>query len=359
MGSGYNNAQVVISKVGSDFFARVGTGGTNYRIAWTYGWGFKQRYLVKIDTSYYMLPIQYNLNKYMVNAPGSWATYNPGNWFNTDGTVKPLNNSFRTKSWDKNCMGCHVTAGRVATVVVGTDTSWKATWGGTGAGANTPLNILVGCESCHGPSAAHVGGPAGTMNPKNLPTKRAKIEVCGQCHNRASSWRGAGLVGTHEYPKNEISNTYFNPQDTLHPISEFMNFATPPNATGGPGTWPDLLTPRQHHQQYQDVIGSAHYNNALMEMTCFTCHTPHRKSTNPADYRDYNMVDSLTVGSTRFRVENDDNTLCLACHATRGPFSAIPQAWVQNEPAFRDSIGRVVNQHTKHRVYDPKNLSNT
>lgn len=350
MGSSYSNAQVIISKVGPDFFAQVGTGGTTYRVVWTYGWGFKQRYLIKIDTSYYILPIQYNLNKYLDNSSGTWASYNPGNWFNANGTVKPIDNSFRTKSWDKNCTGCHVTGGRVEKVVAGVDTSWHATW----ASSSSAANIVVGCESCHGPSATHFGGPSGTMNPKNLPTKQAKIEVCGQCHNRASSWRGAGLVGTHEYPKNEIANTYFNPADTTHPLQEFMNFGTPPNQSGGPGTWPDLVSARQHHQQYQEMIGSAHYNNPFVEITCFTCHTAHSNSPNS-----HSLIDSLTVGPTRFKVDNDDNTLCLSCHATFGPFAAIPKYWVQNEPQYRDSIGAVVNQHTRHGVYDPLGLVNS
>lgn len=354
MGASYNNAQAIISKVGSDFFAQIGVGGATYKIAYTYGWGFKQRYLVKIDTSYYVLPIQFNLNKYLDNSSGSWVSYTPQTWFNTDGTVKPINNTFRTKSWDKNCAGCHVTGGRTDRVIAGSDTSWKATWGGTLGGANQHINVVVGCESCHGPSSTHFGGPTGTMNPKNLPTKRAKIEVCGQCHNRASSWRGPGLVGTHEFPKDELTNTYFNPADTTRTLDQFMNFATAPNVSGGPGNWPDLSTARQHHQQYQEMLGSKHWDNPWVEVTCFTCHTAHSNSPNS-----HNIVDSLTVGADRFAVENDNNTLCLSCHATHGPFAAIPKSWVMDPVQYNDSIGTVVNQHTRHNLYDPENLSNT
>lgn len=346
---GIASAKVYLSRVGNDYFARVGIGGTNYRIAYTYGWGFKQRYLVKIDTSYYMLPIQYNLKGYLNNTTGSWVPYNASNWFNTDGTPKPINNTFRTKSWDKNCMGCHVTGGRVERVVVGSDTSWRATW----ANNSSDLNMTVGCEACHGPSTGGAGA-GHQMNPRTLSSKRAKIEVCGQCHNRASSWRGPGLVGTHEYNKNELNNTYFNPADTSHPLSEFMNFGMPANGPGGEGTWYDGNTARQHHQQYQEMLRSKHFTTVFVEITCFTCHTAHKGSGG-----NHLLVDSLTVGTTRFRVDNDDNTLCLACHATHEPFQAIQPAWVQNEPMYRDSIGRYVNQHTRHSVYDPLNTLNT
>lgn len=67
----------------------------------------------------------------------------------------------------------------------------------------------------------------------------------------------------------------------------------------------------------------------------------------------------MTVGTTRFKVNNEDNTLCLSCHATHGPFSAIPKYWIQNPTLYNDSIGTVVNQHTRHNVYDPKNLLNS
>jgi hypothetical protein len=113
MGSSYGNAQVQLRTDGTKWYAKlVPSSGTpvEYEIALVYGYGWKQRYLVKIDSSYYMLPIQWNMKGYLDNSTGSWVTYNPGNWFNSDGTLKATNtNSFRSKSYDKNCAGCHVT----------------------------------------------------------------------------------------------------------------------------------------------------------------------------------------------------------------------------------------------------------
>ncbi len=351
MGSSYGNAKVFLSKTGNDYFARLGAGGPNYKIAYTYGWGYKQRYLVKIDTSYYILPIQWNLKGYLDNSTGGWVTYNPNTWFKANGEVIRKDSLyFRKKSWDKNCMGCHLTGGKVSTVVAGADTQWVASW----ANGNSDLNITVGCEACHGPSTGGAG-QGHQMNPTKLMSKQSKMEVCGQCHNRGTSYTGnTSAVGTHEYGKNEVNNTYFNPADTTKRINQFYNFNIAPNATGGRGTWVDTSVPRQHHQQYHDMIGSAHYTNPFVEVTCFTCHVSHRPTPNGKL-----VVDSLTVGTDRFRVSNEDNTLCLACHATFGPFASVQKAWVRNPVAFKDSIGRYVNRHTKHNLYDPTNAFNS
>lgn len=295
-----------------------------------------------------MLPIQFNFTRYMTHPAGTWVVYDGETWFNSDGTVKPLDNAFRRRSWERNCMGCHAAVGfNVTRVITGTDTAWTGTW----ANNNSPANLNVGCEYCHGPSSTHFGGTTGTINPINLPNKDRKIEVCGQCHIRGSSWRGAGLPGTHGYPIDEINRRYFKPGDTLR---NYFNMTLPPNAPGSYATWPDLVTSRSHRQQYQDYVGSGHYTTTSMEITCFTCHTSHRATPNP-----HLVTDSLTVGGTRFRVRNEDNTLCLACHATQGPFAGIQRAWVQNPVAFHDSIGLVVNRHSKHNLYDPLNTNST
>lgn len=351
MGPSYGNAMVYLSRTGSDFCAKVGANGTRYRIAWTYGFGYRQEYLVKIDTAFYVLPVQYNLRAYMDNSSGSWVSYSPGYWFNSDGSPKPIDNVFRSTSWDKNCMGCHVDAGRVTIVSNGTDTSWHATW----VDSSSAVENVVGCENCHGPyqGGADVGHQ---MNPSKLSTKDEKIEVCAQCHARGSSLNGSGTVGSHQYPRNEINNTYFNPADTTQRLAEFFNLSIAANHPGGPTTWPDLQTAQQNRQEYQEYLGAKHYSTPFEEITCFTCHDPHPDSSN---HNAHMLVDSISIRGIQVKVNDESNTLCLACHAGHGPFAAIPLSWVQNERAKRDSIGTVVNQHTKHFVYDPLNALNT
>lgn len=349
MGSSYGNATVTVRTAGGKYYAKVGASGTEYEIAYTYGGGWKQRYLTKIDSSYYIPPIQWNSNKYLDNSSGAWASYSPATWFNADGSLKTTNtNSFRAKSWDKNCMGCHVNGYKIDRAVAGVDTFWVGTWG-----ANKSANdINVGCESCHGPASLHstTGDKTKIVNPAKMTNNLRKLEVCGQCHNRASSWNGAGVAGTHEYSKDEINNKYFVPGDVL---SNFMRFDGTPNQAGGPGLWPDGVTSKQHHQQYQDWQLSKHFSNPNEAMNCFTCHDSHNNTANGHQVRD-----SLVVGISKFRTINDDNTLCLACHATSGPFAGITKAMVQNPVANTATIAAVVSSHTKHS-YDPTNTGTT
>lgn len=51
--------------------------------------------------------------------------------------------------------------------------------------------------------------------------------------------------------------------------------------------------------------------------------------------------------------ENDDNTLCLACHATHRPFSAITKEQVANLEENIDHIENVVSAPT-HHPYGPE-----
>ncbi|MFI5252613.1 MAG: T9SS type A sorting domain-containing protein [Bacteroidota bacterium] len=348
MGANFGNAYIYLSKNGAAYYAKVGASGNLYKIQWTYGAGYKQRFLVKIDTSYYMLPIQYNFNGYLDASSGAWVSVDAQNWFNSDGSLKSIDGNFRKTSWDKNCMGCHITGGKVAKIIHGTDTSWHASWGKNGTDYLVQ-NINVGCEECHGPSQG--GGSAGhQMNPAKLPTKQAKMDVCGQCHSRSTSIPAAGMQPEHMYPMNEPNNIYYNPADLTKPLSMFLNLSQSPNTPGGPVMWPDNSTAANYPEQYQEMLSSKHWTNQFEEITCFTCHTAH--GTNMGSH---NLRDSLNVQGDNFAVAVDDNTLCLSCHAGHGSFTAIMKSWVHDPLTYNDSIGTVINHHTHHNLYDPKN----
>jgi hypothetical protein len=344
MGSSYGNAQVQLRTDGTKWYAKlVPSSGTpvEYEIALVYGYGWKQRYLVKIDSSYYMLPIQWNMKGYLDNSTGSWTTYNPGNWFNSDGTLKATNtNSFRSKSYDKNCAGCHVTGLNITKYVSAqNDTFWIAKW----ANNNSVSDMVIGCENCHGPGAQHAstGDKTKIINPKNLSYER-QLEVCGQCH-----FRGSSSGHTYEYAWDETNNKAYVPGDSLGLY-----------VVHKPGLWPDNYTSRQHHQQYNDILKSKHYTNPYHKLTCFECHNPHKVTSNS-----HQIVDSLYVRDQSgnyiwVKTKNDDNTLCLACHAGYGPFAGLTRAMIQDPVANKDTIAAVVTRHT-HHSYDPENKNNT
>lgn len=338
MGASYGNAQVVLRAAGDKFFARVGASGQEYEINFTYGGGWKQRYLVKISDSYYILPIQWNAKGYLDNSTGDWVSYNPQNWFDAAGNPKATStNSFRKISWDKNCSGCHITGNKVQRVVAGNDTSYVSTW----ANNSSVANIVVGCEACHGPGSLHPANAFGTdkkiINPAKFTSNDRKLEACGQCHMRGTSNKGA-----YEFPWDEANNHGYVPG-----VEALANYKT-----DKPGVWPDGLTAKQHHQQYQELLTSKHVTNPFGKLNCFTCHDPHK----PAG--DHQVRDSLAVGTDKFKVENDNNSLCLACHATLGPFAAITKDMVRDPAANQAAIAAVVSEHTRHS-YDPTNANTT
>jgi hypothetical protein len=105
-------------------------------------------------------------------------------------------------------------------------------------------------------------------------------------------------------------------------------------------------------------LKSKHYTNPYHKLTCFECHNPHKVTSNS-----HQIVDSLYVRDQSgnyiwVKTKNDDNTLCLACHAGYGPFAGLTRAMIQDPVANKDTIAAVVTRHT-HHSYDPENKNNT
>lgn len=318
MGASYGNATVSLTLVGNVYKATLNPSSgspATYDIVYTYGGGYKQRYLVKIGLSYFMLPIQYNLVGYKNNSSGTWASYNPGNWFTASGTLKPIDNAFRKISYDKNCGGCHMTGYKVVKNVTGPDTSWVGNW----ANSSDTTNNKVGCETCHGPGSDHIAAPSTSnifgptrMNQAGLQRQQ---EVCGQCHMRSSSTNF-----TYEFPWKESIDSAYQPGLVLSQfIPVWQNYF---NTVGGPGVWPDTLTSRQHHQQWQDMSYSAHNNI----MNCYRCHDAHRTTNYPH----------------QLKLSSDSNSICIQCHTNFG---------TPGNPNIT-----AITQHTKHS-YDPLNTN--
>jgi len=232
-----------------------------YPVVRTYGgWGWKQRYQVKLGDSHFILPIQWN------QASSRWVPYNPQYWFSEDGSLRVPP---KDRSFEAQCAGCHNTGLQIEKTAAG---EFKSTY--------SELN--TGCEKCHGPGSDHVksgGDKKAIVHPRKLPFERS-LEVCGQCHSRGVSQPN----GVHEFPWDDANN---KPYVLGEPLAKYYSDKG--------GRWGDAgAHSRQHHQQWLDYQKSKHFT---AQIRCYDCHDPHggpsRSQLIKADY---------------------NNTLCLSCH---------------------------------------------
>jgi len=323
MGSAYANATATLSLVGGVYKVTLNpTSGSpvTYDVAYTMGFNWRQYYLAKIANSYYRLPLEWEYEEYKHPQTGSFLPTSQSVYFNTNGTLKPIDNTFRRSAWDRSCGKCHSTGGQVVRTIAGSDTSWTLNLPNN----NDTINAKVGCEACHGPGSDHIAGPTTQnifgptrMNAAGTPRKQ---EVCGQCHFRASS---TNL--TYGFPwKESVDSGYQVGTPLINYIDAGWIGRT--NLTGGPVTWPDTMTKRSYRQQWNEMQVSGHKHNQFL--TCTNCHNQHAST--PYEYA--------------LKYDPDNNDICLQCH---GNFGSVGNP---NIPA--------ITQHTKH-IYDPTNQNQT
>ena len=247
------------------------------------------------------------LAKGEVGAPTFWQK-SPKNWAEPDNTLS------------RNCAGCHATGVTIKTKdfpgykSVVTDWDYK------------DMNIT--CEHCHGPGSEHAKTSDKTkiIAPKYL-TAKAGNELCGQCH-ASHDGKSQNPMGIFKPPfdanyKDTLGHGFFVPG--VYDLETFyLNLCQPsPHLEtdwkeGSFHTWPDQTHGRSHSMELCELQRSAHWSNGSEKLTCYTCHDAHTLDGGPA---------SLKVGSYDFvNAAYGNNTLCLACHATRGQFKDVSKA---------------------------------
>jgi len=183
----------------------------------------------------------------------------PNNWY-TDGR------RFRQK-----CGACHTS---------GFDT-------GTGSWNDQDSPFMqkgVTCDSCH-------RGTDGSLvrDPGSLPFTE-RLELCSACHGRGSSLGPDGeSAGQYGYPWSEEHDIGYLPGDNL------ADFYVQSASTGNfwpNGPYGENGNTKKHHQQYNDLLQSEHFEH---EVGCFECHDPH---------------DTENPSQTRL----PGNELCYSCH---------------------------------------------
>lgn len=329
----YDNSDPADSTDGKSGY-RVTIGSTTYEVNWTLGGTgeWKQRYMTKIGNSIYILPIQFN------EKTGDWVTYHASDWYGSNN--EPLTEIDKSESYQRRCIGCHSVNPEISFDEV------------TGEWTATVTERNIGCEACHGPGSEHAMSADTTkiLNPNDLTDLNRRLEVCGACHGRGSST--ASLGGK------SFGFPYSNTEGAYKPGKVLADFYT--QTTESSKFWPNELphgrNSKSHHQQYLDFMNSAHGSydpsKPWVDLTCWTCHEPHGNTTHKWLIRDHLQEDGLTIAT-----DNDDNTLCLACHAGYEPFEDLRKTMVANisDPDSLATIAASVQNHT-HHTYDPTGI---
>lgn len=316
---------------------------------------WRERYAVRIPvtdspTGYsddvYFPPIQYD------DAPHRWIPYKATAWWTPDfqpkvhpGMTRAEVGSTVMTTFTKNCIGCHTTGIRhlgktaegewqftpyVATLYQADDPHY---FDYDGDGNKDLVNI--GCEMCHGPGSEHIlggGDPSKIVNPAKLDPDQAN-EICGRCHNRQRS------VPNHTFgwPYHDDTDSQWTPG--TEPMSDYYVNANE--------LWPDEETSYEHNQHYAEMYRSAHETNPYEKLRCFDCHELHEQTTG------HQIIPEVESDGVTIPTRNDNDTLCLSCHATHGDFEAISKEMVGNYDANVGQIGATVSAHT-HHPYAPE-----
>jgi len=294
----------------------------------------------------YSSPLDY------VTEGNTWEAYAPEAWYDSDN--QPLFGPGAATSQvmevgenhDQNCAGCHTTGTR------NISQNARGEWNFKGYpaslhnvddpgyfdydGDGTAKIMNIGCESCHGPGSQHIlagGDPAKIVNPAKLETHDAN-QVCGQCHSVIAS-TPTGVIG---WPYQEATGKSWLP-GSGQPLADY--------ATAAEVWWPDGKTGIDT-SQYPEFYNSTKPTFQSHPVRCTECHSSHQETGNPAQ-----IVSKIVEGTVSIPTKVEDNTLCLACHATHGPFANITSAQVARYADNRTAIGVVVEAHS-HHPYGPE-----
>ncbi|MBI4866539.1 MAG: ammonia-forming cytochrome c nitrite reductase subunit c552 [Candidatus Wallbacteria bacterium] len=302
-----------------------------YTVLRTYGGGrgdWKQRFLVKIGNSSYILPIQWS--EYGPVGPTKnprFKTYNLTNWFNT--TTKVFSTPAKAKSFEYQCTACHATGIEVEYRQAANEAFTKFS------------EMNTGCEKCHGPGGSHyrTGDATKILNPDKFATAIRKLDTCGQCHSRGNSAVKPDGAAATEYgvqSRTEAQTGVFrlglySVLETAPVFTTFFSNAvtTLDDRYWNSATWTvtsstadvsfvPVTTQRRvsikHHQQANDLQASVHFAAGV---TCWACHDAHGTS-NKANLK-------LPDGNLIVNGQINEQSLCLSCHGPSASASAATQ----------------------------------
>jgi Flp pilus assembly protein TadD len=214
-----------------------------------------------------------------------------------------------TRRARRECLFCH---NAYADVSPGDDHHW---------GPHTyPTDLPegTGCQRCHGPAGKHVRAATEEMknvekvrssivNPAKLPP-RLRDDVCDQCHLQPS----VALAGVRRFGRGDFS---YRPGE---PLADYLVQVD----VDAEGEAREERFEINHHP-YR-LRQSKCYEASGRELSCLTCHDPHRKvpaAQRAAHYRaaclGCHQVDACRLDEMTAEAEDVDGGDCVACHMSR------------------------------------------
>jgi hypothetical protein len=232
---------------------------------------------------------------YLVESPMTW--YPRRNvWGMSAGFEKdPLHPGF-TREVGAGCLSCH--AGRVETI------------GKSDLHMNVK-ELAISCERCHGPGALHVaerkanlpiqgGLDDSIVNLRHLSRERQE-DICSQCH----------LTSSADVNVHGRSGAGFRPGQRMSDFRVSYRIDRPESARTVSG-------------QIEQMRQSRCYIESE-SMTCFTCHDPHRSSSD-AERIEHHRNACLRCHQTEscgesaeMRAATQPSDNCIYCHMPKGP----------------------------------------
>jgi hypothetical protein len=215
----------------------------DYPVNWVIGGKRMQDPLTVLgDGRWQVLPIYFH-----VTGHGAWVDYNESR----QGRVGPDHPFFWTnlrRTANHECLDCHVTG---LDVRIEEDSRWTTDF----------VDAGVGCESCHGPGAAHAESmePGDIVQPRKLDPER-QMALCGSCHGPRDPVFPL-LDARHRFrPGQRYEEAY-----DVYMIASGRSRSSDFFADG---------RPRSGSFEYQALLQSACWRKG--KATCLTCHTaPH------------------------------------------------------------------------------------
>jgi hypothetical protein len=229
-----------------------------------------------------------------------------------------------TGSWNSTCIACHTTVGKPRLL-----TPANAPPSRLRAGDTEATEFGIACESCHGPSAAHVLANRNpwrryaltltgshdelTVLPDQLAARRSS-QVCGQCHSvweflNEAGERQANTAGLPYKPGDELSATRLvvQPSEAASSLAIRAMIASDPQFIKD-SFWPDGMI-RVSGREYNGLIDSPCFKNArtdARQLSCFSCHSMHQADSDGRSTSEW--------ANNQLAPNLDGNAACLQCH---------------------------------------------